>query len=361
MIGGLLAALCLMLAGPVVLRTGERIDAESVAGYNAQGVELRPNFEAGRIPDRRLIPWAEVLEIEGGWGAGEPYRSVADAVHRAEHRLVRGDLSGVLEALGPHAGVYLAERGPTSGAMGSALILARVLRNDAAGSVDAWLSWRASQSGPVRAWIDESTGLVPALPPVWVVPAAQEFVADAGRVVSDGGHAGELARLYRLAAQAALGSIEGLPEAPETRLRADVGVRLAWDMVRAQAEPERSARLAARDALRRRVRSATPGWQRAWVHLGVGASMLRESDRMESDAGAAELLQVVLGHQHTAPHLSDLATALLVDYFHRTQRPGHAEAVRSMDLAAFSGLFEQAAPVPEPGPETGEEPTEENP
>jgi hypothetical protein len=358
---GLIGVLCLILAGPLLLRNGDRIEADQVAGFHAQGVELRPNFEAGRIPDRRVIPWAEVLDIQGGWGAGEPYRSVADAVHRAERRLARGDISGVFEALGPHAGDYLNERGPTSGAIGSALALARVLRTDAAGGVEAWLAWRAAQHGPSRPWIDDATGLVPALPPVWTERDAREVLSDRRSEKSDGGHADELARLYLLAARATLGQLDGAPESPETRLRADTGVRLVWEMVRAQAEPERSARLAARDVLRRRVRSGTPAWQRAWIHLGVGASMLSEADRMESDAGAAELLQVVLTHQHTAPHLSDLAGALLVDYFIRTDRPGHADAVRSMDLAAFSGIFGHAAPAPDPGPDTGADTTEENP
>ena len=360
MIGGFLAVMCLILAGPVVLRSGERIESGQVAGFTTQGVELRPDFEAGGIPDRRLIPWVEVLEIEGGWGDAEAFRGIADAVHRAEQRLARGDLTGVLEALGPIAGDYLADRGPTSGAIGSALILARALRNDPDGGVRAWLAWRESPQGPIRAWIDEETGLVPALPPIWTPTAARELLSEPPSFPSQDGHAGELSRLYILAARSSLGEHGEVLVPPETRLRADPGVRLVWEMVRAQAEPERASRLAARDSLRRRVRQTTPDWQRAWIHLGVGVSMLREADRIESDAGAAELLQVVLGHQHTAPHLSDLAASLLVDYFHRTQRPGHADAVRSMDLAASSGLLDRPMP-PLPDPETGDSLSEENP
>jgi hypothetical protein len=100
------------------------------------------------------------------------------------------------------------------------------------------------------------------------------------------------------------------------------------------------------------------------VHLGVGVSLLREPDRIEADAGAAELLTVVLLHQHTAPGLADLAADLAVEYFERTGRAEHAEAVRTMDMAALSGWLPAAPPTDDaPGdePDPMREPSQETP
>jgi hypothetical protein len=127
-------------------------------------------------------------------------------------------------------------------------------------------------------------------------------------------------------------------EGPATRLRADAGVRLVWEMVRAQVDAEPAGRQSARDALRRRLRGQPTDWEAAWVRLGLGASLLAEPERTEADAGAAELLIVVFEHQDAAPGIADLAAAMAVEHFESTDRPEHARAVRAMDRAARMGL-----------------------
>lgn len=358
MIGVLLALV--VAAGPVVLRDGTRLEEAAVAGFNDQGVVLRPAFDGGPAPGRALVPWGEVADVEGGWGEARPYREVAEAVGLAEARLARGDATGARALLEPLAARYLGRQGPTSAAVASALAACRSLREDRPGAVAAWLAWRASGGGAERAWIDQATGLAPALPPVWAASeraAAAEALAAVGRA-ADGGAAGELAVLYALSSNGP--EDEAAYEGPEARLRADPGVRLVWEMVRAQNADARSDRDAARAALRRRLRPSEPAWQRAWARLGIGAGLLREDDRVEQDAGAGELLTVVLLHRDAAPGLSELALRLACEHFERSGRPGHAAAYRAIDLEAASGLrpgepaagaTDETGADPEPGEE----------
>lgn len=372
MIGVLLGLLAVAVAlGPVVLRDGTRYDAEQARRFtfNGQGIQIdiAPDPSSSVPPVRRFVGWAEVESVggaSGGWGEAEAYRSVAEALDRAEKRLARGDVTGARALLEPLADRYLKETGPTSGSIASMLAWCRVLRSDRAGAAEAWLAWRRGD-GPARDWIDAGTGLAPSIPPVWTGSDAREaatLLIPVASMASGNDPASELIRLYTLAAVVASGGEAGEYDGPETRLRADPGVRLVWEMVRAQVEPEAAGRRGARDALRRRARTTGPAWQDAWVHLGLGASLLRESDRIEADAGAAELLTVVLLHQDTAPGLAELAVDLAVEYFERTGRSGHAEAVLAMDMAAISGLLPRGAPGTEASAsEPTIEPAEETP
>lgn len=336
---GFLAAL-----GPVLLRSGDRIEADRVAGVNPQGIEVRVSFEGGPVSGVSFVPWASVRDIEGGWGEAEPYRALADTVHRVERRLARGDISGAGRLLEPLAEEHLALQGPTSGSIASALVLTRTLAGDRAGAVEAWLAWRRSPQGPVRAWIDAETGLCPALPPVWTPAERVEALALGNGM--DTQPAGMLGALYRLAAESGeLGPIEP----PEARLRADPGVRLVWEMARAQRDPEPEGRAAARDALRRRVRT-DGGWESAWATLGIGVSLMGEEDRLDADAGAGELVSVLLDDQGTAPGLTDVARDRLIDYFTGTGRQSHADAVRAMNDAALHGLMTGVAGPVSAGP-----------
>ncbi len=381
MIGVLLGMLVAVALGPVVLRDGTRYDAEQAKRFtfNGQGIQIdiAPDPGAGVPPVRRFVGWAEVERVgaegAGGWGEAEAYRSVADALDRAEKRLARGDVTGARVLLEPLAERYLKETGPTSGAVASMLAWCRVLRSDRAGAAEAWLAWRRGDAGggggPARDWIDAATGLAPAIPPVWAGSDAREtatLLMPMSALAGANDPSSELIRLYTLMAVVASGGEVGEYDGPETRLRADPGVRLVWEMVRAQADPEAAGRRGARDALRRRARTPGPAWQAAWVHLGLGASLLREPERIDADAGAAELLTVVLLHQDTAPGLAELAADLAVEYFERTGRSGHAEAVRAMDTAAIHGLLPRPAPpsetdTPDLQNEPATEPTEETP
>jgi hypothetical protein len=371
LIGIVLGMLIAVALGPVVLRDGTRYEASDAKPFTftEQGVQVdvEPDLAAGVVPVRRLVGWAEVANIEGGWGDAERFRAVSDAVDRSEKRLARGDVTGARALLEPLADQYLNDTGPTSGSVASMLAFCRVLRDDRAGAAEAWLAWRRGGT-PARDWIDAETGLTPAIPPVWTPADAREAATLLSPMATDASGddpATELVRLYAMSAvHAAGGQIEGEYDGPETRMRADAGVRLVWEMVRAQTDPEAAGRRGAREALRRRARTPGPAWQTAWVHLGLGASLLREPERIEADAGAAELLTVVLLHQDAAPGLAELAADLAVEYFEQTGRAGHAQAVREMDAAAISGLLPAARPDEDgtgSGPEPMTEPTEETP
>lgn len=338
--------------GPVSTRDGRVIAPDQIQAVTDQGVVLRPALGEDGTPRALLVPWIGVEQVgpagAASWGEAERFRPVADALMRAELRLSRGDVPGTVALLGPLTERYLNETGrgvapsagPTTGLIASAMTICRVLRDDSPGAARAWLIWRETREGPDRAWIDQSTGIAPALPPVWASRDASAFLAGssfpATLVSGDRSeYAAELARLYTMAARSAAGEpMPAEPEAPPTRLRADAGVRLAWEMVRAQVDPELSGRREARDALRRRLRSGSPAWEEAWAHLGIGASLLREPDPLDADAGAAELIGVVISHRDAAPGLAGLALTLATEYFEQTGRPGHAEAARAMDRAA---------------------------
>lgn len=328
-----LLGLCVVL-GPVVLRSGERVEGERLGAVTAQGIELKQSFQPGAIAAVSMIPWGDVARVEGAWGEAERYRPLVDALDRAERRLARGDAHGAGELLEPLAKEYLGTRGPTTAQVASALVITRVLGGDDEGAIDAWLVWRDDPRGPARAWLDGETGLCPALPPVIALPALEDGKWASG-YKSDA--AGALAQMYALAA---------LPrdrhqdiEDPSTKQRSDAGVRLVWEVVRAVRSGEASQRAGARDALRRRMRSGSPAWQRAWSRLGIGLSLMSETDRLEGDAGAGELVAVLVEQQGSAPGLSDLARDRLIEYFESTGRPQHAQSVRAMDRAALLGLI----------------------
>lgn len=340
--------LWIMTVGPVHLRSGEKIAADRVAGVSAQGVELKPAFDNAALSGVKVVPWSDVLTIENGWAGAEPFRPLADSINRAEGRLGRGDFAGAGTIIEPLSTEHLSLRGPTSGAIASSLTMVRVLRSDPAGAAVAWLAWRSSPAGPARAWIDPETGLCPSLPPVWSEPQARDFLAEDLAGLGLEQPAGMLAALYANAAHAALGGeAEPAPDA-DSRSKSDPGVRLVVEILRAQTETDPTSLAAARDALRRRVRAGGPPWQDAWCRLGLGVSALREDDRLEADAGAGELVAVLLEHRLTAPGLTDVARQRLIDYFHRTARPEHARAVEAMDHAALSGIRTRATSAADP-------------
>lgn len=335
-----------MVIGPVHLRSGEKIAAERVAGVSPQGVELKPGFEDG-LPSRSFVPWLDVLTIENGWVGAEAFRTLADSVGRSEARVERGDFVGAGSILEPLGAEHLALRGPTSASIASALAMIRVLRAEPAGAARAWLAWRSDPAGPNRSWIDTETGLCPSLPPVWDKAAASDFLSTDPAGLGLDQTAAFLAAHYANAARAALGSAAEEPPETDARTKADPGVRLVAEIVRAQTESDPTALAAARDGLRRRVRAGGPAWEDAWCRLGLGVSMLNEDDRLEADAGAGELVAVLIEHRQTAPGLADLARQLLVDYFSRTGRPDHARSVEAMDHAALAGIRLKATPAPD--------------
>jgi hypothetical protein len=323
----------------VTLRDGRTIAADHVQSVTDQGVALKPGLAGDGTPRALLVPWVEVAEVglqdASSWGEAEAYRMVADALIRVEMRLSRGDVPGTLRLLGPLSERYLAGSGPTTGLVASALVVCRTLREDPSGAARAWLVWRRTREGPDRDWIDATTGLVPALPPVWTARHGATFLALPTGSLGDSEYATELAALYARAARHATGeTMDEELNAPSTRLRADAGVRLVWEMVRAQIDPALSGRREARDALRRRLRSGSPAWEEAWAHLGIGVSLIGEPDPMDADAGAAELVGVIISYRDAAPWLAELAMMLATDYFERTGRPEYAEAVMAMDRAA---------------------------
>jgi hypothetical protein len=333
MLPGLLLVFAVSI-GPATLWSGEVISDERIAAATPQGLELRQRFDAGSIDGRALVPWGEVKSIANGWSGAESYREVADAVYRAEERLARGDAAGAGWLLEPLSRTYFQERGATTSQIASALVMVRVLDGRTGGAVDAWLVWRQDRGGPGRAWLDPVTGLCPSLPPVFVEAVAAEILR------GDPSESDVMRSIYRAAAAAGSDSEGDMLASVDrsARDRADVGVRMVWDMVRARTDSDASVRRAARESLDRKGRGTESGWLGTWAELGVGVSLLGEADAGTRDAGAARLIAVIVEYSRAAPGLTSLARDLLVDYFEETGRAGHAESVRGMDRAALIGF-----------------------
>ncbi len=344
-------SLCLVLfslaIGPVTLWSGETVPRERVGGVTDQGIEVRQGSGAGEVGGSTLVPWGRVRSIGNGWEGARSYESIADAIARAESRLARGDAAGAGWLLEPLAERYFGASGPTTSQIASALIMVRLMDDDRAGAMEAWLVWYRDRGGPARGWLDQETGLCPSLPPVFTPEPAPPTPPSSG-----GEPLGVMEGLYRVArAGARSGTRDGLGSiARSPRDRADPGIRWVWDIVRASGDPDPAGRRSARAAIDRRGRPEGD-WRAAWAHLGVGVSLLGEPDRRSADAGAARLISVIIEHPRAAPGLTALARDLLIGYFESTGRPGHAESVRGMDRAALLGL--------EPGLRAGADETED--
>ncbi|MEM9374073.1 MAG: hypothetical protein AAGA55_10560, partial [Planctomycetota bacterium] len=319
-----LFGLVVAAVGPVTLWSGETIPGERVAAATDQGVVLQQRFDEGTIAETTLVPWARVRSIGNDWEGAAEYRGIADALWRAEDRLARGDTVGSGWLLEPLADKFLAERGPTSSQIASALTMIRFLDGDTPGAIEAWLVWREDRSGPERDWLDPETGLCPSLPPV------MQAMAGRTRPTVDLAGPGAMRSVYAFVS--GVGGLESIE--PTARAKADPGFRLVWDMVRAASHPDPTIRRSARESLARRDRPGKERWRAAWSHLGRGLSLMREEDPRTRDAGAAHLITVIIEYPRAAPGLTGLARDVLLRYFEETARAEHAESVRAMDRAA---------------------------
>jgi hypothetical protein len=278
------------------------------------------------VTSARMLSWHQIKSINGDLAAGsQPLLANADAAWRGLARLERGDELGAEAILEPLAKTYRLRGGPTAAAVYAGLLRCRLGRGAQTLAIDAWAGWLAANEiapdaggGPaVSSWdraeellvgvIDSATGLATALPPAWLnVPAVRSLAGADAMPTEPGPSRGEQMRdLYVQAARFEC----RLP----TRLRPmdqawSESQRLVWQIVAARIGDE-ATRKEARAALQGRLRVAIPAWQEAWCRVGIGRSLLLESDDDSKRDGLLHLLAIASREDGSDVYLTGIALA----------------------------------------------------
>jgi hypothetical protein len=163
--------------------------------------------------------------------------------------------------------------------------------------------------------LDEATGLVPALPPIWLGWPSVDVLARSGLSGwGEGGQsaakAGALAEIYVQAARYEAGMPATLPELATN----DPGVGITWHIVQARIGSV-SQRAEARKELLARVTPGGAAWQapapwlEAWCRAAIGRSLVREEALEQRRLGVVELLSVPARFSGAHPYLAGMALA----------------------------------------------------
>jgi len=295
-----------------ILRGRESPSGLRVVALDADGVTV----EGGDGSTRDVLGWERIAGVEGPLGAeAAAFARTADAAWRARARLDRGDIAGAEPLFEELFASYEGRRGPTSAGVAAGLLRCRLLRGAQTGAVAPWLAYlEAAGQGTPTAGVgaavgagvvmDGPTGLVPALPPIWLDVASVRAFARTPASAEDGGRASAMGALYRAAARIEAGLGGTLPPEPTD----DAGLRLVWEVVASRGGDE-SLRTAAREALTARLGRALPAWTEAWCRVAIGRSLLKETAREARLLGVAELLELPARLEGASPYLTGVAMA----------------------------------------------------
>ncbi|MEM1165166.1 MAG: hypothetical protein AAGI30_02625 [Planctomycetota bacterium] len=307
----LLAGVVPCASADVVVRTGERIEAE-VLEVSLDGVVVRGG-RALRIDEVRAVegPMAEA------WATIE---DDADALWRARTRLQRDDAALACPVLREFADRFDAgDRAEVAHEAGSqtALLVAEGLvrcalsEGDDVSAARAWVRWRAEASGAARTprlhfpgaeAIDRATGVCPRLMPLVVSEAAAEVLTSASR----SGSAIDAVRRPGL-------------DGPTSEL---------LDAIARTEDDDAGARAAARTALARLTEQSGGTWREAWARTARGLSLLADaSDDEARDAALLELAHVPARFSESLPELAYACRARLAAELARRGEHGAADAV----------------------------------
>lgn len=329
---GAFAAIATLAMTQVELRGGEPAPPGEVVGVDAQGVTLGTSAGEGRPPRPAVIlAWDRVRSIFGpGSGEFESFRADADRAWRARTRLERGDAIAAEPLFEELFARHRAQRGATAAVVAEGLLRCRLRRGAHGAAFEAWLATlAATEPGPTPIlhadWslqaglppvIDASTGLVPAIPPIWVGPSAAQVLG--GQAPWPGSEAplpttkpAMLASLYLAAARFEAGEAVTLPQIDST----DPGVQWVRQIVQSRVG-DASQRDAARTALVARLSprpsaNGTPSaeWIEVWTRAAIGRSLIREPSTEQKQLGIIELLHVPARLSSVHPYLAGTCLA----------------------------------------------------
>lgn len=328
--------------GQVVLRGHEAPPPGDVIEVTLDGVSVQDERGAAII-----LGWDRVREVRGVFAdQAAAHASLSDQVWRARVRIERGDAYAAEPLLEKPFEMFEGRGGPTAMVIAEGLLRARLRRGAQVAAVRPWIALlHARQStGPAnlhREWateaglpdvVDTNTGLVPALPPIWFDwPAVVAFAA-AGRERAGEGLKGPAAleALYFHAARFECGWRDEFPAVD----RSSWAVAMVADIVRARTgSPGERSR--ARDGLRAALTAAPEPWLEAWIRVGMGRSLVRESDPESRLLGVAELLTVPARLSQANPYLAGMALAEAAIVLHGLGDARGAAALRAELLDAY--------------------------
>ncbi|GJQ30328.1 MAG: hypothetical protein HBSAPP03_22120 [Phycisphaerae bacterium] len=270
----------------------------------------------------RVIGWDRVRRVSPDTAAPRELLARGEQLWRARVRVEKGDYAGAEPLLDDLSLIYMGRTGPTAAAFALTLLECRLNRGAHAQAVVAMVAYagavgegrdqwqeptsarepRLGQLPAALVW-DETWGLSPLTPPMWVdIPAVRAFAREA--IPAAPGRATALASLYKASAAFECGELVVMPEARGS----DPGLQLVFDIVAARTG-EADVRREARGRLQGRIQSDTPAWLAGWCLAAIGRSLLVEADRDQRLLGVAELLAIPAVHERLNPGLTALCLA----------------------------------------------------
>jgi hypothetical protein len=329
----LAAVIGLVQPGQVTLRGGEAAPAGAVVRADQGGVWLAAeNAGAGSAP-KMVVGWDRVKGVGGAQAdKAKEWLDAGERAWRARTRLERGDFISAESLFEPLFETYRTQAGVTAAVIDEGLLRCRLRRGAHVGAVEPWLAYLGTARGDATPrlhgeWaaeaglspvIDAQTGLVAALPPIFLAWPSVEAMARGsapGGVGAGDPKAAYLAALYLAAAKFEAGEQVGMPALATS----DAGVGLVAEIVRSRigSAPEREE---ARKLLQARIAAgaagqpsaagqALPPWMEAWCRAALGRSYLREDAPELKRLGLVELLHVPARFSNTHPYLAGIALA----------------------------------------------------
>lgn len=359
----MLAGVVAQAGAQVTLRSGDGTSAATgkvegaVVAAGPSGLVVEASG-GGTGKARRLVGWDRVHAVKDPQaGLAAPYMAFADGLWRARTRLERGDwlaASTLLRELRPRVDEARGDKsgaGPTGAVFDECLLRCELARGARAGALAAWFDWMQTmdRAGALNAptvsrpasWvggvvdgpgvIHSRTGLIPALPPIWVGESAIDTAVslasgvggggawdrqmEAGGIKSAEGRADEIScaivDLYTAAAKFEIGERPSVPGAAGVGGAGGPaeGVRLVRLIVLARVGTA-DQREVGRAGLRTMagVDGVEP-WIEAWSRAGIGRSLLVEPDAQQRIRGILELLHVPARFSRVCPDLAAVALA----------------------------------------------------
>lgn len=337
------ALLCIaaVFPGQVSLRGHEVAPAGNITAVDAAGVHMGGQTPAAgsapapaaAVTGGLVIGWDRVRMVEGPFAAAAAkYLDTADRAWRARTRLERGDHIAAEQLFERLFEFSRDQAGPTAAVVAEGLLRCRIHRAAHVAAVEPWLSLLRAGSGPrslhpewameagLPGVLDPQTGLVPALPPIWVSwPSIDAYARSTGEdswIVPAGLPAAELrvAALRALYAQAARFEV-GLPAMIPAVTAPDGGVQIVMQIVQSRignAKERESARAALRDRIKPPTSAGSepvPAWLEAWCRAAIGRSLLLEADPEVRRQGIVELLHIPARFGSAHPYLAGVALA----------------------------------------------------
>jgi hypothetical protein len=323
---GLAAVLVFCALAQVELHGGVTL-SDPVVEVSIEGVLV-----GGEAP--RTIGWDRARRVLGEHALdAEPFSVIAQQAWRARLRLARGDFALAEPLFADLFETYRNLDGPTALVVAEGLMRCRLARGDSAGAIEAWLvALRLRRAGqrlvgepPIPPLIDEDTGLVPTLAPIF----SEERTETPMWLGATDGDIQTLARWYASA-------LAGAPAPEFDAETASAGVMLVAYVVWSQSERP-AERTQAQGWLRSQLKNAgdAEDWREAWLRCALGLSLLADADEAIAEEALVHLSHLPARFRAEQPALTAVSLAAMIAYFdaHGGVEEAHALAddLRAVD------------------------------